>query len=1369
MANKPITFDPNQPFTDEAPKFDASQPFTTEPEASAPVAPVDDGHNALLAAVKSGTGQDVVESKPTQQNSYSTVGDVMKQDMAPVFNQAIEHQGGWGLSDETRGMLGGNDTNPYTKGLTTIVPSLAELGFRAYQASLAGIETGATMTDRLSDASGLADALSYDGNKFHPGNAAMSLMEAFPFAGQEVGGLKPSVAGIEQPVHVSPEIEAGYLARLKNGTVDDVMNFTKDNGFEVDPDHVKEYIKARDEGRPVGTEVSYADGSTLSQRLGDEAAKFKPAEETAHPLEKEAADFKSKQVEPTAEDLFPTEESRAAKAKAWEDKFTADAEKFKNRDKTEQPVEFNHDEPFTEEPPKAAEAPAEPIQGTRPKEEQDHLESIVNQVNDHTKDWANPPSVEVVHSVDDIADPSIRAQALQEGADKDALGFIGQDGKVRIIGKNITDPSEVPAVLFHESLGHYGLAQKFGDDLNANLRTWYDNNVGDFKGKVDTWLEENPDAYKNVPDRHAAAFEEVLAEESEKGSLSPTLTNKVTNYVKDVARKMGIDLKYSDREIKTILGMAHDAVIKGKASAADNGFKFMRKKPKVETVENSIDPNVSDKEDFVKEKIKYIDTVHDVDDLIDQLKKDHPKEVVTHAETKRQARDLDMTYSKLAKGKPVGEVAAQLHAYGQIRTNLLDEVSKYKEKIDDGNFSYQDKVNYTKKAAELAVVHARVQNDSAQFARAMNALKILKTSKMKADAIMKEMATNGGPMAMLADHDTFMKFARSVQQHLDAKNAQGASKVMTNILKPYWEDYVLTGRHAAMLSGLGTHYKNIMENLNIIGRELLETAAAIPGGHVTPTEVAARGYGLMRAGVDMFSGGQTFQDVVNTFRKGHGRHVVSSKIEIENARIPGISKVNDLLAAEDLFFRHFMDNSNLYGLGVRRAQEMGFKGKAAFEQGSHFAINPSPEMLLEANKTADRSLLVDKPSILTSAVEGLKTRKPTMTGTDRVIRFTSHVLFPFLRVSDRVIARRIARSPFSFMDRATREDWKAGGARRDVAVSRTLLGTAAIGYLVSRANKGDIVGDDVAYKKQQSLEGGGYQPNSVKENGQYTDATSLVAAMNPFAIHTTMATDVATLVNAYKKGSVGGKEYTDGMMKLVATAARVPSLILANSFASNLDPLTDAVKNPNNDMTGSGKLSSFAATTTASFVPAMVRTANNSMLDDIRRDTAGDKSLLDRVQGKAKASLPKIPYLTDGSTSLPAKYDVYGRPMKQGKNLSGVKNYQKIDQDPTVKELQRLERTQDDPLVTPAPASFKKDGASVKLTGQKYAQYQKLSGTLFLNAMKKATAVDGWSKADDNLKKEVVKEVLKDARSAAKEVLFNQSEEPNAPDDTTEE
>lgn len=199
-------------------------------------------------------------------------------------------------------------------------------------------------------------------------------------------------------------------------------------------------------------------------------------------------------------------------------------------------------------------------------------QAATDHIQAQTASWKNAPDFEVINHVNDIQDPTVRQYAIDQGADDGkTMGFVGPDNKVRIFAGMADNPETLNSVIYHEGLGHFGLQQKFGTELDRTLQTLMTRNVGKFNDRVDQWISDNPDSYNG--DRTRAA-EEVLAEDSENGQIKPTTMDAVSAGVRRIGRQMGLNLAYSDNEIRTILGMAHSAVVNGVDDARTNGFQF---------------------------------------------------------------------------------------------------------------------------------------------------------------------------------------------------------------------------------------------------------------------------------------------------------------------------------------------------------------------------------------------------------------------------------------------------------------------------------------------------------------------------------------------------------------------------------------------------------------------------------------------------------------------------------------------------------------------------------------------------------------------------------------------------------------------------
>ena len=197
---------------------------------------------------------------------------------------------------------------------------------------------------------------------------------------------------------------------------------------------------------------------------------------------------------------------------------------------------------------------------------------IVNRVNNITEKWTNAPEFEVHQSFNDLPD-----------VDPNAIGVTTPEGKVLLNVESIAreakaqgvNPDDIiSAVTFHEGLGHHGLTQKFGDDLDNLLDNLYAR-APSFQKKVDKWIENNPDAYAEDLNPTARATEEVLAEMSEAGKIDPSIMERLRAWLRKTSRSMGLDLDFNDNEIKVILGMAHNATVNGmRRDVVSNGFRY---------------------------------------------------------------------------------------------------------------------------------------------------------------------------------------------------------------------------------------------------------------------------------------------------------------------------------------------------------------------------------------------------------------------------------------------------------------------------------------------------------------------------------------------------------------------------------------------------------------------------------------------------------------------------------------------------------------------------------------------------------------------------------------------------------------------------
>ena len=189
--------------------------------------------------------------------------------------------------------------------------------------------------------------------------------------------------------------------------------------------------------------------------------------------------------------------------------------------------------------------------------------AIAQHIDTLTGDWQNAPEFVVYKTKAALAkaDPELWGALQRDGATR-APGFFGEDSKVHIIAENVKDPAKISSLVYHEALGHAGLQEQFQSGLDDVLQSLYDTNHR-VRGYADAYNAKY--GVYTGPDAHLRASEEYLARQSENGPLTKSLMDKVVSYIRDFGRKnLGMDLRYTDREVRAILADAHSSIIHGK-------------------------------------------------------------------------------------------------------------------------------------------------------------------------------------------------------------------------------------------------------------------------------------------------------------------------------------------------------------------------------------------------------------------------------------------------------------------------------------------------------------------------------------------------------------------------------------------------------------------------------------------------------------------------------------------------------------------------------------------------------------------------------------------------------------------------------------
>ena len=1404
-----------------------------------------------------------------------------------TFDESIQRQGGWGLSSETRRALGADNPNApeVLRPLTDLPGNVADIGFRGLQGVQAGLETAGQAVDKVFDKTGIADALSFDGNKFHPGEAFLALMEAFPTGGLEAG-MMPHIKAPER----TPDLAANPLQAERAA-------YASEQALQAQ-------AKALFDS-PTSTR---ADFDALAQEHGRGA--WGPELDDALNHRDRATQFVASQVETAAKEKF--------QALANEENARASGDLFKAQLR----------DPDT---PKS-------------------VDEAVAHVTDVVSDWANPPRIEIADDFANLAD-----EGLRNAIDKDAIGVTTPDGKVLINMKNVADEAKargvtqediLSAVIFHEALGHYGLAQQFGNDLDAILLNLYHDNKGSFKGKVDEWMDRNPDAYGDDINPLARATEEVLAEMSENGRIDPTLTDAFRNWMKETGRNLGIDLKYSDREIKTILGMAHDAVLNGNGrDVTSNGFRYARAYHGTGETFDKYDNDKTGAYGFAEKGATYFDsnpknadtyaqnalkrdfgTIPDTKPQFDRMleidkkypdwenapadiKKEYarlekqvddalnggeePKQNIrpvdidlpddaflkvdakggrilkdvreaalrkakaegkrgvlfenaidtatnvrrdgsapepssvyalfdANADSKpgfgvrymkrsvgkgseapledisrRQARDEDLSYTGVgpyrsknnlsgileegaptlskeswndwidgadkvrsaaskAKNLKAGATPSEVLSARESIIKSANRIAELSRKAVDGNITERETYLLQAEMARNADMQDALAGVRSNAARVVNSFKIaVDSDEAFADAVRNMMRQTGN--SVFSSPQNFQQLTQQVAQL--SQNPAAVNKLLKAAVRPKAEDYIFRVWYNMMLSSPATHVANVVGTGGNFLADLLEnTGAAVIGqrgrlsnaDRIRGREVAYRVYGAMAALRDA----QTYKRTMKAFDtattgnqnniKAGGSNVYVGPNKAAKAASYVFEGPTRALAAQDEGWRNILSLSNIYGLAVRNAGNKGLTGKAFWNEVENLINNPTKEMIDATNDYTKVLQFMDKPSKIAKSIIDLQTPGKDASVAGRFASGALKLAVPFVNTPDSLIRTAIRRSPLGPLERENVKGWKAGGAERDKVAARLTMGSLFAFWVAQQAAEGNITGSGPSDPKKRQEWSAAHQENSIKVGGtSYT-----IAGLEPVS---TNLIAIATLVERMQHGELTKEGYATGAAK---AAAGLASVLTENSYMESVSDLFKAMgEGSSSKIAVANFLGSLASNVTS---PAVVR-KYNQMADPAIRDTTGDGSLEDRIKGRIQSGIPGL------SENLPQRYNIYGKP--QERNLAGPDMFSRTNMrmeqdDPVLIELDRLIDTTDKVVIgAPGKTNVKVNGVQKKLTAEEHQKYTQLSGYWIVESVRQEMATPEWQSMKDDEKIAVIKDITKDMRKNAREVLFQEDED----------
>lgn len=691
---------------------------------------------------------------------------------------------------------------------------------------------------------------------------------------------------------------------------------------------------------------------------------------------------------------------------------------------------------------------------------------------------------------------------------------------------------------------------------------------------------------------------------------------------------------------------------------------------------------------------------------------------ISHSETQALASELGMTPDDLLRRRQGQALnAEEALAARRILAKSADELVELASKVKGG--SDEELAAFRKAWIRHVAIQEQVSGATSEAGRALAQFKIMAKAKDARVRVLQGVIEGSGGRDRLEDVAD-----KIIDLQKDPTKLNSFARLAS---KPGWKDKLVELWYNWLLSGPQTHVVNMMSNTLTSLGQLPEHALAAGLGSVRYKATKANADRVLFSEIGARASGwvQGLQEGLGqglrTFRTGEASDFVS-KVEQHSAKaISGrkgevIRIPTRLLSAEDELFKAMARRMEIAGLSVRQAAKeadalkgMGPSEKAEWRKrrAAELTANPTDEIMEKAFNYG-RYVTFQKPlGPVGSSILRITNEMPIL-----------KLVLPFVRTPTNIFKFALERSPAAPVLREWREDFKAGGARRDLAVARAMIGSA-VGALVGQwAAEGRITGGGPADENAlRLLRADGWQPYSIRIGDKYYS----YQRMDPFASTFGVAADFASKA-----------EYlTEKQRKHVATlmVASLMNQMQSKTWLSGLADLVEAVNDPDR----------FARSYVARLAGSLAVPAGVAQMarveDPILRDAKGP---LDRIKSR-------VPGLSD---TLAPRMNIWGQPITSEGGL-GPDAVSPIwvgtrKNDPVTKEMLAIGAR-----IGPA----QKTVAGRELSSFEYAEYSALSGRRMYEDLADAIASPSWQDMTNDERVEEVDLIKNAARAEAREAM----------------
>lgn len=718
----------------------------------------------------------------------------------------------------------------------------------------------------------------------------------------------------------------------------------------------------------------------------------------------------------------------------------------------------------------------------------------------------------------------------------------------------------------------------------------------------------------------------------------------------------------------------------------------------------------------------------------------------TLAEADRLGISEDQVLAEARKGgKPMSlpEARAYALAVRQLIVTRAEATKHFAEAAFKSGDS-QDRAEAMASLYHLAALQAVGMNLSAEAGRLLNSYRILAgvtTGDRMSDAVFDEERQKTAEQVL----EQMFGGTNNVDDILSRvalmSTQQLASPKMKKALLSRRPSAFLEIWKAGLLSGPQTHIVNMASNMLTSLIRAPETAVAAAIGKLHGGDKAYfREVAALMAG--MTAGAATgARDAWQIIRHGEdandaGKSETTGKaITGENFGLTGktgkaVDVAGDVvrtpfraLAAEDAIFKGINRTGTLYALAYRQAIKEGAKNVSM--RARELVANPTREMLKAALE--DGLYFTFNNQLGAAGQKTLDILHSTKAG-----RLAQFAAIPFFRTPVNILKFGVHRSPLAPLTQKFQDDFKAGGARRDMALARMMTGTAVMSAAFALAASGLLTGGGEPEKERKAADRlAGWRPYSIRVGDKFFEYRRL----EPLGMLLGMAADL------YELSDYMSREESEQWLKMAGMA--FAQNITSKTFLSGLTNLIKAISEP--QQYGDNYIGAL----TGSFVPGVVGQAARAR-DPWERDTDPDKNLKGLAYAWDDVKRDIMARIPGQREKLPLRRDALGQPMPLTDSPSmfnPIRTGELRTDDPVAMELANARAR-----VSPAKGIIQ----NVKLTPEEKEAYGQASGTVARARLERLFASPAYQGLPQFLRDEKISKEMEKARTDVRNAIVGQ-------------